>query len=345
MKAANFLNFTGVAVLCMLLFTSCKAEKSRPGDGKIGGAAASRTETNFTIRYRPKWQSQAQFAGVYMAHHKGFYEQYGLDVKIQRLLQAHEATDSLYHGCSDVVHIDLLNALEENRDSTRIVNIGQVTQKNSVLLVGKKSRGINSLEDFRGKKLGMWRSGSFLITELFLLKSKIPMQVVPIDWSISLFTQDVVDVINAMRYNEYHQLLQAGIREEDLFVVDLAELGYQIPDEGFYVTPEFYHAHPQECEAFLRATMDGWLYAFSHREETLDLVLKRMQDDNIRANRTHQGWMLEQMKEVVMPSTDEMGILKKQDYQNALQLMTEFYDFPRNIPYEEFYPNAAKKRR
>lgn len=345
MRVASYLNFAGLVVLCMLIMNSCKVEDSRSGSGGFSRGKAGSAGTQFQIRYRPKWQAQAQFAGVYMAQHRGLYEQYGLNVKIQRLLHAQEATDSLYQGHSDIVHIDLLNALEENRDSTKIVSIGQITQKGSVLLVGKKSRGINSLEDFRGKKLGIWRSGSYLITELFLRKSKIPMETVPIDWSINLFTQNVVDVINAMRYNEYHQILQAGILESDLFVVDLADLGYQVPDEGFYVTPAFYQAHPRECEAFLRATMDGWLYAFSHPEEALDVVLKMMQDDNIRANRAHQKWMLEQMKAVVMPTTEEMGKLKEKDYSYALQLLIDYDNFPRKIPYEEFYPNAAQKRR
>lgn len=332
-----------VVVLSVVLLVSCKPDRSRLDDGHIRAGKSGVHQDLFRIRYRPKWQAQAQFAGIYMAESRGIYEQYGLDVEIQGLLQAQDAIDSLKSGTSDVVHLDLLRAIDVQRDSTWITNIGQINQKNAILLVGKRSRGINSLNDFKGKKLGEWRSGSYLITDIFLKGSKIPMEIVPIDGSINLFTQNVVDVVNVMRYNEYHQLLQAGIKEEDLFVADLSELGYQIPDEGFYVSKEFYSLHPNECKAFVDATMDGWLYAFSHPEEAIDEVVKRMQQDNIRANRAHQRWMLDKMKEVIMPIAGDLGKLKKTDYQNALKLMTEYYDFTRDIPFEEFCPNGAQK--
>lgn len=332
-----------VVVLSVVLLVSCKPDRSRLDDGHIRAGKSGVHQDLFRIRYRPKWQAQAQFAGIYMAESRGIYEQYGLDVEIQGLLQAQDAIDSLKSGTSDVVHLDLLRAIDVQRDSTWITNIGQINQKNAILLVGKRSRGINSLNDFKGKKLGKWRNGSYLITDIFLKGSKIPMEIVPIDWSISLFTQNVVDVINVMRYNEYHQLLQAGIKEEDLFVADLSELGYQIPDEGLYVSKEFYSLHPNECKAFVDATMDGWLYAFSHPEEAIDEVVKRMQQDNIRANRVHQRWMLDKMKEVIMPIAGDLGKLKKTDYQNAIKLMTEYYNFTRDIPFEEFCPNGAQK--
>lgn len=332
-----------VVVLSVVLLVSCKPDRSRLDDGHIRAGKSGVHQDLFRIRYRPKWQAQAQFAGIYMAESRGIYEQYGLDVEIQGLLQAQDAIDSLKSGTSDVVHLDLLRAIDVQRDSTWITNIGQINQKNAILLVGKRSRGINSLNDFKGKKLGEWRSGSYLITDIFLKGSKIPMEIVPIDWSISLFTQNVVDVVNVMRYNEYHQLLQAGIKEEDLFVADLSELGYQIPDEGLYVSKEFYSLHPNECKAFVDATMDGWLYAFSHPEEAIDEVVKRMQQDNIRANRVHQRWMLDKMKEVIMPIAGDLGKLKKTDYQNAIKLMTEYYNFTRDIPFEEFCPNGAQK--
>ncbi|MCK9185106.1 MAG: ABC transporter substrate-binding protein [Candidatus Cloacimonetes bacterium] len=294
------------------------------------------------IRYCPKWQPQAQFAGIYMAINKGLYAQYGLDVQVQELMQASDAIDSVSEGSLDVVPLDLLAAIIANSEKTRLVNIGQISQKNTMLLVAKKSKQINSLADFEGKRIGIWRSSSNLITKAFLKEQGISMQFVTIDWSINLFLQGGVDVINAMRYNEYHQMLQAGLKKEELFIADLHELGCRIPDEGLYVKPEFYQEHPKQCKAFMQATKDGWLYAFSHPEETVDVVMDLMHAAKIRANRAHQIWMLNEMKKNVMPSAAEIGILKKEDYQRALNLLKAEMDFPRDIAFEEFYPNGAK---
>ncbi|MFA6910356.1 MAG: ABC transporter substrate-binding protein [Candidatus Cloacimonadaceae bacterium] len=329
-----------VMLILFGLMFSCKTQKSDSRDELTYPKAASDSTSLFPIRFRPKWQTQAQFAGVYMAIHKGLYAQHGLDVQLQSVLLTEPAVDALLQGHGDIVHVDLLNALDLCREQTKIVNIAQINQKNSVYLVGKKSNGINSLEDFRGKRLGLWRSGSNMATRLFLAQKGIPMEIINIDWSINLFAQNAVDVINAMDYNEFHQILQAGIDSEDLFIAKQQELGLTVPDEGFYVRPEFYKAHPNECRAFVKATLDGWLYAFSHEQETLDLVLKMMKEDNLRANRAHQQWMLNHMKDAIMPSIAEMGILKRKNYEEAMDLMIKYMGFPRRIPYEEFYPDA-----
>jgi NitT/TauT family transport system substrate-binding protein len=335
-------SIAGIVLMTMLLLvfgtTACKRRASDTEFKKFQGPSGTSPDSLFHLRIRPKWHPHAQFAGFYMAKKMGFYENYGLDVEIQETLSDTETLESLLAKQGDVIHIDLLAALHLNRDSTVVVNIGQVSQKSAVRLVGRKSRGINSLADFQGKKLGMWRVGSNLITQAFLAEHGITMEIIPIDWSINLFTQNAVDVINVMQYNEYHQLLQAGIPEEDLFVVSMDTPGFDIPDEGFYVTPEFYAAHPDICKAFTEATMDGWTFAFTHQKETIDEVIVYMQKAKIRANLAHQRWMLSQMQDIVMAKPDQLGILNKTDYLNALNIMHKMSMSTRRIPYEEFYP-------
>lgn len=325
---------------CLFVF-GCKAKQrgDSTSDSISKGASA---DSLFKIRYSPKWHPQTQFAGVYMAQRKGFYRDYGLLVEIQPVVHIEEAIQAAYDLKSDVIHIDLLTALKEVEDSTGIVNIAQISQNSAVMLIGKKSRGINSIADFQGKKIGLWRSGSNLISRVFLKRNRLQMKIIPIDWSISLFTQNVIDVINVMHYNEYYQLLQAGIKEEDLFVVPLSDPKYNIPDEGLYVTKQFYQANKAHCKAFAEATMDGWHYAVSHPEETLEVVLEIMQNAKLRANKSHQEWMLEKMKDMVMVNTPKAGILSRTDFANAISILKEFENYKRDLKYEEFYPDATK---
>ena len=339
-------SITGIVLVTMLLLvfgtTTCKRKASDPKFQKFQGPSGTSPDSLFHIRVRPKWHPQAQFAGFYMAKKMGFYENYGLDVELLDILPDSEAVLSIINRETDVINIDLLTALSVNRDSTVVVNIGQISQKSAVRLVGRKSRGINSVADFNGKKLGLWRYGSNLISQAFLAEQGIEMEIVPIDWSINLFTQNVVDVINVMQYNEYHQLLQAGIPEDDLFVVTMDSPGYNIPDEGLYVSPEFYAAHPAICKAFTEATMDGWTFAFTHQQEAIDEVIAQMQKAKIRANPAHQAWMLAQMQDIVLAKPDRLGILTRNDYDNALRIIRKMGSDIRDIAYEEFSPLVAQ---
>jgi len=91
------------------------------------------------------------------------------------------------------------------------------------------------------------------------------MDIVDLDTSINLFLKDGIDIMNVMRYNEYHQLQQAGIDIEDLFTVSFADIGLNVADNGLYTTREFYEKHSKHCRDFVDATIEGWLYAINNQ--------------------------------------------------------------------------------
>ncbi len=332
--AASLLTCGGIA--------SCKRSAGGATHKDELNYRGARADSLFKIRYRPKWQPQAQFAGFYMAKKMGFYEQQGLDVHVQNTLGGNQPVQQLLVGNGDVVHLDLLTALSINKDSTIVVNIGQLSQNSAIQLVGKKSRGIRSVEDFRGKKLGLWRSGSNLIVRAYLQNLGIEMKIIPMEWSVHLFTENLVDVVTVMHYNEYHQLLQAGIPEEDLFVLSIDDARHNIPDEGLYVLKDYYSKHQKECEAFTEATIDGWTYAFTHPEESVEEVIRLMNEAKLRANVAHQRWMLAKMRNVIISKPGSFGILQRSDFDNAQNILKQMGILQRNINYEEFYPRAAR---
>ena len=331
-----------IVLLAFSLLWACKKQDSDP-DTSNSKVEQHDKQNLQAISFRPKWHPQAQFAGIYMAQKMGFYNDYGLDIDFQPALSDSEAVREMQAGNTDILSLDLLTALSLNNRKNTVVNIGQTTQKASLMLVGRKSRGIRSIKDFSGKKLGLWRSGPNIIPMAYLKDHDIDMDVVYIDWSINLFTQGVLDVVNVMRYNEYHQILQSGIPEDDLFILAFDETEYNIPDEGFYTSEAFYRAHPKACRAFVEATMDGWTYAFTHPEETIEEVLRIMKEAQIRANVTHQSWMLQNIKDVVMEKPDNLGVLTEMDFNNAQDVLHKMGILDRNIGYQEFYPSAPRQ--
>ncbi|MDD4806207.1 MAG: ABC transporter substrate-binding protein [Candidatus Cloacimonetes bacterium] len=343
MKARLVVAIFSVAVLLAYgVIGGCKRSDAGANHKEDHGSLKSSTDSMLKLRYRPKWQPQAQFAGFYMAKKMGFYEQHGLDVQVQNTLGGNQPVEQLLAGNGDVVHLDLLSAMSINKDSTVVVCIGQISQNSAIQLVGRKSRGIRSVEDFKGKKLGLWRSGSNLIVRAYLQHLGIEMEVIPMEWSVHIFTENMVDVVSVMHYNEYHQLLQAGIPEEDLFVLSFDDAKHNIPDEGLYVLKEFYNKHQKECEAFTEATIDGWTYAFTHPEESVEEVIRLMNETKLRANTAHQRWMLDKMRHVIIPEPESFGILQRSDFDNAQSVLKKMGILQRNISYEEFYPRATR---
>jgi NitT/TauT family transport system substrate-binding protein len=119
-----------------------------------------------------------------------------------------------------------------------------------------------------------------------------------------------------MWYNEYHSILSAGINEDELtaFFFDEQELNF--PEDGIYCLEETWRNDPDLARRFARASLEGWRYAFAHPEEALDIVMKYVEEARINTSRVHQKWMLERMKDIIVPENRNTltGVLMEKDY-------------------------------
>lgn len=328
-------------LLVLLSSSSCQRDAGRKDAQSFPKADSLPPQAStFKIRYRPQWLHQAQFAGIYMAYKKGFYRDYGLNVEIQSGGVDNPAFESIQKGSSDITQLFLINAISKDLETRNLINLAQISQRSSLMLVAKKSRGIEKIADFNKRKIGLWGNEFRDLSLIFLQQNKLDMEIVNIDWSINLFLNDVIDVINVMRYNEYHQLIQAGIDPDELFQISFCDNGMNIIEDGLYCTKEFYDKYPRQCHDFAQATMDGWLYAINHQEETVDTVLEIMKTNKIPANRTHQAWMLKVMSEVIMANPHSLGVLREEDFNKVLALLKQQGKPYTDRSFREFAPHA-----
>jgi len=336
-----FYAFLALMCVSLLVLVSCNKTKQNedPAD-TTSVSSPNSTSKLFTIHYRPQWMHQAQFAGVYMAYKKGFYRDYGLDVVILPGGPDFPAYESLQNGTTDVTQLFLLTALSRDAENNNLVNIAQLSQKSSLMLVAKKSRGINSIEDMNLKSIGLWRTDFRELSLIFLKQNRLNMNIINVDFTIQLFLNDGIDVMNVMRYNEYHQLLQTGLNPEELFTVAFSDVGLNIVEDGLYCTRQFYDAHPTESKKFAEATLDGWMYAINHQEETIEVVLDIMRRHHIPANKPHQAWMLNEMRDVVMHKSKKIGVLHEMDFNQTRDLLRNQGDPVSKQGFKSFYANT-----
>ena len=88
--------------------------------------------------------------------------------------------------------------------------------------------------------------------------------------------------------------------------------------------------------------MKGWLYAINHRSEAINIVLDLMNRDHLPANRTHQEWMLDKMRDVILAKEGVLGTLQRSSFEEAQSLMLKNGFLKNSTTYERFAPNAAQ---
>jgi len=320
-----------------LIVQSCEKETRQEDEYKYKYSTEKKSNQNYhLVRFQTQWLHQAQFAGFYVAHKKGFYNSYGIDVRIQMGSPENPSPEALQNNKADIVSMFLSSALREVDKGHKIKNLAQLSQKSSLLLVAKKSSGIDRVEDINGKRVGLWVSDFREPSITFLKKNNIKCEIIPISWTTNVLAHDVVDIMNMMVYNEYDVFVNTGYRPSELTVFPLADYGVNIPEDGIYCLTDYYEKNKQLCHDFAEATLDGWMYALNHEEETLSIVLSYQKKDNLPANIPHQRWMLSRIKEATLTKPEQYGKLSESDYDFSVNTLKDNGIIKSSLNYKDF---------
>jgi NitT/TauT family transport system substrate-binding protein len=186
-----------------------------------------------------KWVTQAQFAGYYVAKEKGFYEAEGLDVEIKPGGPDIAPPQVIAGGGADVVVDWMPSALATREKGVALVNIAQPFKKSGMMLTCLKESGVASPADFKGKTLGVWFFGNeypFLswMSQLGLKTDGGPdgVTVLKQGFNVDPLLQKQAACISTMTYNEYWQVIDAGIKPEDLVTFKYEEQGVATLEDG-----------------------------------------------------------------------------------------------------------------
>ena len=223
-----------------------------------------------------KWVTQAQFAGYYVAKDKGFYEEEGLDVEIKAGGPDISPPQVIAGGGADVMLDWMPSALASREKGLPLVNIAQPFKSSGMMLTCRKDTGITSPEDFRGKTLGVWFFGNEYPFLSWMSQLGIPTEggddgvtVLKQGFNVDPILQKQADCVSTMTYNEYWQIIDAGLTPDDLVVFKYEEQGVSTLEDGIYVLEENLEdpAFVDKMVRFVRASMKGWKYAEENVEE------------------------------------------------------------------------------
>lgn len=251
------------------------------------------------VSVRLHWLHQAQFAGYYMAEDLGLYRQAGLEVEVKPYELQCSPLQEVVEGRVDFASAWLTEAMVQASQGAPVMNLAQVVQRSALMMVVHADSGISELWDLNNRKVGMW--GEHFAVAPRALFRRTGLSLTEIDQSVSMapFLNRAVDAAMAMRYNEYHRLLQAGMDPAEIKVYEFADLGLNFPEDGIYARVELWRQRPDLCRRFVKATLEGWRRAFAEPERALDAVMRRVDAARLPTNRAHQAWMLKVMKDII----------------------------------------------
>ncbi|MGA1274673.1 MAG: ABC transporter substrate-binding protein [Gemmobacter sp.] len=284
----------------------------------LAGAAQAADEVTLQL----KWVTQAQFAGYYVALDKGFYEEEGLDVTIKAGGPDIAPVQVLLGGGADVMVDWMPSALAAREQGVPVVNIAQPYKSSGMMLTCLKETGITSPADFKGKTLGVWFFGNEYPFLSWMATLGIPttggadgVEVLKQGFNVDPLLQKQAACISTMTYNEYWQVIDAGISPDDLVTFKYEDQGVATLEDGLYVLEQNLSdaAFQDKMVRFVRASMKGWKYAEENPDEAAMIVLDN--DDTGAQTEGHQKRM---MGEVAKLTAGSNGALDPADYERTV---------------------------
>ncbi len=273
-----------------------------------------------------KWVTQAQFAGYYVAKDKGFYDEENLDVTIQPGGPDIAPTQVLAGGGADVTVEWMPAALAAREKGLPIVNIAQPFKSSGMMLTCLKESGVTDpATDFKGKTLGVWFFGNEYPFLSWMAHLGVPtaggadgVTVLKQGFNVDPLLQKQAACISTMTYNEYGQVLDAGLKPEDLVTFKYEDQGVATLEDGLYTLQATLDdpAMQDRLVRFVRASMKGWKYAEENPEEAAGIVL-----DNDETGAQTEAHQVRMMQEVAKLTAGSNGALDEADYQRTVDTL------------------------
>ena len=287
-----------------------------------------------TIVFTPQWTAQAQFAGYYIAEAKGFYREAGVKVRIEHPSATQPAMARLRNNECQATTLQLCQALEIIDDGIPLVNILQTSMNNAMVIVSARDK--DPLTQ-KGARVGIWSVGFGQLAICMSIRDHLDYQWVRFAQNVNLFVSGALDATLAMSYNEYYQLVQAGIQMTDKNVYRFCDHGYNVQEDGVYMTREYYVTHKDQARRFAQASRKGWEWAAAHPQEALNIVMQYVDKNHIATNRVMQKLMLEDVLrlQVDRESKKREFRLRPDMVRMASKLMVENQMLSREVTFKE----------
>lgn len=272
-----------------------------------------------------KWVTQAQFAGYYVALENGYYEEEGLNVTIKPGGPDIAPTQVIAGGGADVTVEWMPAALAAREKGLPLVNIAQPFKSSGMMLTCRKDAGVATTDDFKGKTLGVWFFGNEFPFLSWMSQLGIPteggsdgVEVLKQGFNVDPILQGQAACISTMTYNEYWQVIDAGLSADDLVVFKYEDQGVATLEDGLYVREDKL-SDPGEVDKlvrFVRASMKGWKYAEDNPDEAALIVLEY--DETGAQTEKHQKRM---MGEIAKLTAGSNGALVPADFQRTVDTL------------------------
>ena len=276
------------------------------------------------------WLDQFQFAGYYMAKEKKFYENEGLDVNIKKFTPNLIPMDEVLNNRA-TYGIGRTSLLISQDKGVELKLLSATFQSSPSIILAIKDSNITSIKDFVGKKMmtlpHLYASASIQALIKHMGVDVKSMKILSHSFNVDDLINKKTDLMDAYISNEPFTLKQKGVTP---VIFDPKDYGFDFYSDLLFTTTSEIKNHRERVIRFRDASNKGWEYAFSHIEETVNVILQKYNSQNKSKEallyEAHELKKLAYYKTQKIGSIDISKIQKIYDAYNVMGFVTNKLD-------------------
>ena len=283
------------------------------------------------------WFDQFQFAGYYIAKEKGFYKELGLDVEIKPFKFGIDIPKEVSNNTIDFA-IGREALILDRAKHKNIVALYALFQASPLVLLTTKESKINSISDFKNKRIMTTIANASEVSLKAMLKSKNvdleDLNFLKHTHNINDLIEKNTDIMSAYTSKSPFILQNKGI-SYNMFAPK--EYGFDMYSDLLFTSEHLISNELKMVKAFKKASLKGWEYAYSNIEESVDLILSKYNTQNLsKEELIFEG---KELKKLSFYNTSKLGNIDKSKLKRIADLYNVMGLLENRVDINEFVYN------
>jgi NitT/TauT family transport system substrate-binding protein len=241
--------------------------------------AGAQTDLKFAL----DWKFEGPSAPYFVAIDKGYYKAEGLNATIDSGPGSVAGIARIAAGTYPLGFFDI-NSLVKFRDQNpdkKVQAVLMIYDKPAFAIGTTAKTGITKPKDLEGRVLGApTADGAFAQWKAFVKEngideSKVKIENVGFPVREPMLAEGKVDAITGFSFSMYYNLLQKGLKPEDIKTMLMADYGLVLYGNAIMVNPDYAKANPKAVAGFVRGTIKGVLDTIKDPDTAIKSVLAR----------------------------------------------------------------------
>ncbi|MBV5306867.1 MAG: ABC transporter substrate-binding protein [Desulfobulbaceae bacterium] len=185
-----------------------------------------------------------------------------------------------------------------------VVALATIFQHSAIILLAKEDSGISTPRDMIGRRVMLLEgdnAAEYLATFIRAGVNLDQINVVPASFNIQDLIDGKTDVFNGYITNEPYLLERSKI---PYTIIKPMDYGIDFYGDTLFTSESELASHPEQVKAFRAASIRGWEYAMSHREEIITLLIQKYKADK---SPSHLRYEANAMDSLILPDLVPMG--------------------------------------